>query len=98
MKNISPYERRYQERVYDIKGSEFNRSTMQEERIENQEKLKYHTLKDEDFKKLERKIYILPEYSALLKAQLKKDAEFLGRMEVMDYSMLVIKRKGQSRD
>jgi hypothetical protein len=55
-------------------------------------------LKDEDFKKLERKIYILPEYSALLKAQLKKDAEFLGRMEVMDYSMLVIKRKGQSRD
>jgi hypothetical protein len=28
---------------------------------------------------------------------MKKDAAFLKRMEVMDYSMLVIKRKGVSR-
>lgn len=28
MRNISPYDRKYQERVYDIKGSEFNRSTI----------------------------------------------------------------------
>lgn len=58
MRNVSPYDRKHQERVYDIKGSEFNRSTIDEKKIENVEKLRNHTLKDEDFKKLERRICI----------------------------------------
>lgn len=33
----------------------------------------------------------------MLRRQLKRDADFLGRMCVMDYSILIIKRKGKMR-
>lgn len=58
------------------------------------DKLRKLTLKDIDFKKLEGKVSISSCYTDNLKKQLKKDAEFLGSMEVIDYSVLIIKRKG----
>ena len=96
MRNVSPYDRSTHERIYDIKGSEFNRSTMKEKKIKNEEKLRHLTLKDLDFKKLEGKVWIGEKSSEKIKRLLKKDAEFLSRMGVMDYSCLIIKRKFDS--
>lgn len=53
MYNITMLPRELNLRVYDIKGSEFNRSTIQENHIKNkEEKLRRFTLKDKDFKVL----------------------------------------------
>ena len=48
MANVSPVNRSYHERVYDIKGSEFNRSTLEEQKVDKYA-LSRTTLKDIDF-------------------------------------------------
>lgn len=35
MRNVSPYDKNLQLRVYDIKGSQFNRSTIDQRKINN---------------------------------------------------------------
>ena len=97
MRNISPYDRSTHERIYDIKGSEFNRSTVEEQKISNPEKLRHITLKDLDFKKLEGKVWVEEKSGERMKILLKKDAQFLSRMGVMDYSCLIVKRKFDSQ-
>lgn len=57
MKNVSPVQKKYQIRIYDIKGSEFNRSTLEERDIHDSSLSKY-TLKDIDFKNLEGRVTI----------------------------------------
>ena len=94
MKNISPIDSKYYERVFDIKGSEFNRETLMEKKISDPEKIRKITLKDIDFHKLEGKVSIMSTYSDKIKQQLARDAEFLGSMGVIDYSVLIVKRKG----
>lgn len=83
-------------RVYDIKGSEFNRSTLKEKRIKPDEehKLKKYTLKDKDFLILEEKVHIDSIEARQLKGKLTIDINFLATLGVMDYSLLIIKREG----
>lgn len=71
-----------------MKGSEYNRETLAEQKVED---LSTTTLKDLDFLKLEKKIHISHFISQGIKKMLKKDIEFLRLMGVMDYSLLVIK-------
>lgn len=51
MKNITMTLKTYNLRVYDIKGSIFNRSTLREKKISvtDDKKLRRYTLKDKDF-------------------------------------------------
>ncbi len=53
------------------------------------------TLKDKDFAVLEKKIAIDPKQAEEAKEILAADAKFLGELGVMDYSLLVVKRKGE---
>lgn len=96
MKNVTMSHKSQNKRVYDIKGSEFNRSALKEKRIkkEEEEKLRRFTLKDKDFGVLEKKVKIDAEQANRLKNILKKDVAFLGEIGVMDYSLLIIKREG----
>ena len=71
---------------------------MDEQKISSPEKLRHITLKDLDFKKLEGKVSIKNEQSNRIKILLRKDAEFLGRMGVMDYSVLIIKRSFDKKE
>lgn len=60
MRNIAPYNRDNILRIYDIKGSEYNRYALKEKKIKiNDEiKLRKTTLKDLDFIAIEQKIQI----------------------------------------
>lgn len=51
MKNLTLNHKSQNLRVYDIKGSEFHRSTLKERKISpnDEEMLKQYTLKDKDF-------------------------------------------------
>ncbi len=94
MHNITMLPRDLNIRVYDIKGSEFNRSTMQENRRINnkEEKLRKFTLKDKDFLILETKIKIDSNHARDLRRMARKDIQFLGSLGFMDYSLVIIKR------
>jgi 1-phosphatidylinositol-4-phosphate 5-kinase len=94
MMNVSPVDRKFHHRVYDIKGSEFNRSTVQEKKIKDQRQLSKVTLKDMDFKEFEGRITLTSDRSSFVRKTLRKDVDFLSTMGVMDYSVLIIKRGG----
>lgn len=60
MKNLSMSHKSTNLRVYDIKGSQFNRSALKELKIKegDEEKLRKNTLKDKDFAVLEKTVRI----------------------------------------
>jgi hypothetical protein len=98
MKNLTLSEKSLNLRVYDIKGSEFNRSTLKERKIktENEDMLRKYTLKDKDFLAIEGHIEIDQEDATELKSILIRDIKFLAKLGVMDYSLLIIKREGEA--
>lgn len=75
MQNITRVSKNMNERVFDIKGSEFNRSAMEENGIKSSDfdKLSELTLKDKDFLHTEGKIHISEEKAIELKKILKRD-------------------------
>lgn len=85
MNNLFPPHRDIHE-TYDLKGSSVGR-----EYPEEKAKLKKGAavLKDINWVRRGRQLELGPEKGALLGEQLRRDAEFLKRMKIMDYSLLV---------
>ena len=94
MKNLTMCSKEFIRRVYDIKGSMNNRSVLNQKKIKEgeEEKLRGVTLKDKDFRVLEDKVWISTREVETVKDILNRDIDFLGRIGVMDYSVLIIKR------
>jgi 1-phosphatidylinositol-4-phosphate 5-kinase len=81
MGNVLPTDRRMH-RKYDLKGSTYKRTVGEEKRATNPEA----TLKDQD---IDLKFELTAEQHEAFMQQLEADAEFLERLHVMDYSLLL---------
>ncbi|KIS00672.1 1-phosphatidylinositol-4-phosphate 5-kinase [Cryptococcus deuterogattii 2001/935-1] len=84
MNNLFPPHRDIHE-TYDLKGSSFGREYPEEKAAKNPRA----TLKDKNWVNRGRTLEFGPEKRALLTEQLRRDMEFLKRIKVMDYSLLV---------
>ena len=71
---------------FDLKGSSFKRKS-----AFDIEKIDEKTMKDNNFDEIEHKIFLSKESSDKLRDICKKDSEFLRDMELMDYSLFLIK-------
>ena len=71
---------------FDLKGSSFKRESKFDV-----EKIVEKTMKDNNFDEIEHKIFLGKESSAKLRLICKKDSEFLRDMELMDYSLFLVK-------
>ena len=69
---------------YDLKGSTIDREASQKEREKNNP-----TFKDNDFLRDDKKIHIGEEAKSKLMETLKADVEFLTKLQIMDYSLLL---------
>lgn len=81
MGNVLPTDRRMH-RKYDLKGSTYKRTVGEEKRAKNPEA----TLKDQD---IDLKVELTAEQHAAFMRQIAADAEFLEKLHVMDYSLLL---------
>ncbi|KAJ1548997.1 Phosphatidylinositol-4-phosphate 5-kinase [Cladochytrium tenue] len=84
MGNVFPADRDVHE-AYDLKGSLVGRFVSEPERARAPLKV----LKDRNWLENRRVLKVGPRKRELLWSQIQKDAEFLERMEIMDYSLLV---------
>ncbi|WVW81386.1 hypothetical protein I302_103378 [Kwoniella bestiolae CBS 10118] len=84
MNNLFPPHRDIHE-TYDLKGSAFGREYPEEKARTNPKAV----LKDKNWVNRGRTLELGPEKRALLSEQLRRDMEFLKRVKVMDYSLLV---------
>ncbi|WWC57693.1 uncharacterized protein I303_100227 [Kwoniella dejecticola CBS 10117] len=84
MNNLFPPHRDIHE-TYDLKGSAFGREYSEEKAKTNPKAV----LKDKNWVNRNRSLELGPEKRALLLEQLRRDMEFLKRVKVMDYSLLV---------
>ncbi|RSH89488.1 Phosphatidylinositol-4-phosphate 5-kinase [Saitozyma podzolica] len=84
MNNLFPPHRDVHE-TYDLKGSAYGREYPEEKAKLNPRAV----LKDKNWVNRGRTLELGPEKRALLSEQLRRDMEFLKRMRVMDYSLLV---------
>ena len=91
MKNILGCRKDQVIRTYDLKGSKDNREVAGDD-IEANELLKL-TLKDIDFNKLEQTIKIDHESRDNLREVIEQDTAFLKNLNIVDYSLLVVKVK-----
>ena len=71
--------------TYDLKGSAYGREYDEEKAKKNPKAV----LKDVNWVNRNRTLELGPEKRALLSEQLRRDQEFLKRIQVMDYSLLV---------
>ncbi|XP_059812253.1 phosphatidylinositol 5-phosphate 4-kinase type-2 gamma-like isoform X2 [Hypanus sabinus] len=71
-------------RKYDLKGSLVSREASDKEKVKE-----LPTLKDVDFLNLNQKVYIGQEDKKLFMDKLRRDVEFLARLKIMDYSLLL---------
>jgi 1-phosphatidylinositol-4-phosphate 5-kinase len=85
MNNLFPPHKDIHE-TYDLKGSTVGRLYPEDEAARKQNKV---TLKDLNWINREKRLELGPEKRAFLTEQLKRDAEFLKKVYVMDYSLLV---------
>ncbi|CAD8084249.1 unnamed protein product [Paramecium primaurelia] len=76
-------------RTYDLKGSEYQRKVLKQYDLKKD--LTKTTLKDIDFKEQEGKLFIPENIKDLLKDNLIKDSKFFSELNLMDYSLLIIK-------
>jgi 1-phosphatidylinositol-4-phosphate 5-kinase len=84
MNNLFPPHRDIHE-TYDLKGSAYGREYSEEKAKSNPKAV----LKDKNWVNRGRTLELGPEKRALLSEQLRRDMEFLKKMKVMDYSLLV---------
>jgi len=84
MNNLFPPHRDIHE-TYDLKGSTIGREYPEDMAAANPRAV----LKDLNWIKREKMLELGPEKRALLTEQLRRDAEFLRNIRVMDYSLLV---------
>ena len=88
MRNIAMYPRKYIERTFDLKGSTYSREVLKKNKDKDPSKC---TLKDVDFLKLEKKIFIENDKKEKLINALQNDVDFFEKHNIIDYSLLVFK-------
>lgn len=88
MRNIAAVPRKYVLRSYDLKGSTFDREVLKNKPDAELNKV---TLKDLDFLKLEKQIFIEEKFKKVLHKILEKDSEFFRDRKLIDYSLIVFK-------
>jgi hypothetical protein len=88
MKNILGCVRSQIIRTYDLKGSKYDREVNIGDSSNELEKL---TLKDIDFMKMEKRIYVRNDLKADLRDIIEKDTLFLKNLNLIDYSLLIVK-------
>ncbi|CAD8166969.1 unnamed protein product [Paramecium pentaurelia] len=74
-------------RTYDLKGSEYDREVLAKKSESDLSKL---TLKDLDFFKIEKQIWVDQSIIKKLNQNLSKDTDFLEKQKLIDYSLLVM--------
>ena len=96
MKNITGCAKEQIKRVYDLKGSKYDREVAPSEVSDNE--LRELTLKDIDFQKLEHnQLRVSAKAAQQLKEQLRRDSEFLRKLNLIDYSLLIVKVQWQEQ-
>ena len=88
MRNIAACPKKYVIRTYDLKGSTFDREVLKNKPGTDSYK---GTLKDLDFLKLEKKIFIEEKFKQIFHTILGKDSEFFRNKKLIDYSLIVFK-------
>jgi hypothetical protein len=91
MKNISGCKKEQINRIYDMKGSTDDRRVLQEGALEDLSIPFTRVCKDLDFLELEKKLYLSRVDANAVKGQLKADTSFLRDLNIIDYSLLVMK-------
>uniref|UniRef100_A0A8C5E1X1 Phosphatidylinositol 5-phosphate 4-kinase type-2 gamma n=1 Tax=Gouania willdenowi TaxID=441366 RepID=A0A8C5E1X1_GOUWI len=71
-------------RKYDLKGSLVDREASDKERVKE-----LPTFKDKDFRNNMQKVYVTEEQKEKFMEKLNKDVEFLVKLKIMDYSLLL---------
>lgn len=88
MKNILGCSKKQIIRTYDLKGSKYDREVNIGETCNE---LSTITLKDIDFMKMEKRLYIRNELKAYLREIIERDTLFLKNLNLIDYSLLIVK-------
>lgn len=86
MRNLTGYPKIFVEKIYDLKGSTFQRESLMNKQLKDNV-----VLKDIDFLKKEKRLFIESEKKKTLLETLKKDSAFFKVNGIIDYSLLVIK-------
>ncbi|KAL4499043.1 hypothetical protein ABPG72_016945 [Tetrahymena utriculariae] len=91
MKNILSIPREYILRTYDLKGSKLGRQVLINGKDYEESILRKRVLKENEFMKYEKKIYLQEKESGLVKQILERDSQFLAKQQYVDYSLLIFK-------
>ncbi|EGR32350.1 phosphatidylinositol-4-phosphate 5-kinase family protein, putative [Ichthyophthirius multifiliis] len=91
MKNILTMPKQYILRTYDLKGSKLGRQVIDEQKEYDDQYLRKKVLKENEFIRFEKQIYLSFRERQIVKDILEKDSQFLAKMHYVDYSLLVIK-------
>lgn len=86
MRNLCGYPKCCIDKIYDLKGSTFQRESLLKKPLKEN-----MVLKDIDFLKLEKRLYIDVKRKEALLDTLKRDSLFFKSNGIIDYSLLIIK-------
>ena len=89
MKNVCGFNSTYVERVYDLKGSKYDREVLKAQEISDRSQLRNSVLKDIDFERFEAKLNIKHEIKQAFMKQIDIDSNFFRRNKLIDYSFMV---------
>jgi len=89
MRNICPYPADCVEMRFDMKGSKHDRRVLKDNEYKVPVLLSSKTLKDHDFLKIEQKLKVSEDMKLKLLDILSEDIEFLWRLHLIDYSLIV---------
>ena len=89
IKNICGLPSRFVERIYDMKGSKYDREVLKNQDLDDISEARGQVLKDVDFLKYEKKLYIREELKEAFLSQIERDAEFFRSVSLIDYSFMV---------
>lgn len=90
MRNLTQCPSQYIERTFDLKGSTYDREVSTSKKNKGKH-LSEMTLKDIDFQKTEKKIWISKNLAQSSSKALEKDARFFQSCGLIDYSLIVFK-------
>jgi len=89
IKNICGLPSRFVERIYDMKGSKYDREVLKNQDLDEISEVRGQVLKDVDFVKYERKLYIKEELKEAFLSQIERDSLFFRSVKLIDYSFMV---------
>lgn len=89
MKSVCPYQKKYIEKTFDMKGSKYDRKSLKDNQYKDAKLVKSKTLKDFDFYRLEQTIKITEETKIRIFEAVREDLEFLWKSQLIDYSLVL---------